>query len=273
MKIKLKNNNTRASKDIDKKKIKALTEELVDKISHYQHLIYAEKKHSVLIVFQGMDASGKDGVVKKVFSKCSAAGISVTSFKKPSDEEMAHDFLWRIHKVAPEKGQIKIFNRSHYEDILIQRVHGWIDEDRVTRRIASINAFEETLIYDNNCTIIKVMLHISPEKQLEKLLERIEDPTKNWKHNDGDWIERKLWSEYMNAYEDMMNRCSVPWSVAPVDQRWYRDYMVAKIIVDELEKLDLKLPILDEAAVKLKVGAPNHAKSESKSDDDENKDD
>lgn len=240
----LKDMSTRAPEGWTKSETKKKTKELVDQLADLQHRLYATRKYSVLVVLQGMDSTGKDGSTRKVFAKCSPAGVRVKAFKKPTDEEFAHDFLWRIHKHAPEKGFIQIFNRSHYEDILIQRVHGWIDEEHVSKRIASINAFEELLQYDNDTIIIKCFLNISPERQLEKLQERIDDPTKNWKHNPGDWEERKHWDQYMNAYEDMINRCTVPWHIIPVDQRWYRDYCVAKIVVDELSKLEMPLPLL-----------------------------
>ncbi len=193
-----------------------------------------------------MDSSGKDGATANVFSRCSPAGVGFQAFKKPSDEEFAHDFLWRVHKAAPAKGQIKIFNRSHYEDILIQRVHGWIDEERVTKRINAINAFEELLEFDNNTKVLKFYMHLSHERQGEKLQERIDDPDKNWKHNEGDWEERKLWDKYRECYEDAINRSSIPWSIVPVDSRWYRDYVIAKKVADTLEGLNMSFPVLEK---------------------------
>ena len=153
-------------------------------------------------------------------------------------------FVSTVHQVAPEDGMIHVFNRSHYEDILIQRVHEWIDMDQVKRRMDAINSFEENLIHDNNTTILKFFLHISPERQKEKLQERIDRPEKNWKHNDNDWEERKHWGEYMQAYEDILNWSVVPWHVVPVDKKWYRNYYVAKTVLDTLKSLDLKLPVL-----------------------------
>lgn len=236
---------TRAPEGVTKKQIKKETDKIARKIAEHQHLLYAEGKKSVLIVFQGMDASGKDGATRKIFKYASPGGVTAHSFKKPTDEEFAHDFLWRVHKLAPAKGQIVIFNRSHYEDILIQRVHKWIDEETVDMRIDAINAFETLLMKDNNCIILKFFMNISPERQLEKLQERIDDPTKNWKHNDGDWKEREHWDEYMRCYEDVINRCNVaPWTVAPVDQRWYRDYFIASKVLEALEALDIELPTL-----------------------------
>jgi len=249
--IKLSKISTKAPKPAQKEAYEAKTIELYEQIGHLQHVLYAEKKHSVLIVFQGIDASGKDGATKNVFSKSSPQGVRVEAFKKPSEEEMNHDFLWRIHANVPEKGFIQVFNRSHYEDVLVQRVHGWIDEEHVHRRMAAINAFEELLQFDNNTTIIKFYMHISKDNQLKQLKERLEDPTKNWKHNAGDWEERKLWDEYMKAYEYVLNHSTIPWYIVPVDNRWYRNYFIADVIVRELEKLNMKLPLLDKSAFKI----------------------
>lgn len=237
--------STKPPKGLDKAKIKKETAQLAKKIAEKQQLIYSEGKKAVLIVFQGMDASGKDGATRKVFKYCSPSGIRAHAFKKPTDLEFAHDFLWRVHKLAPAKGQIVIYNRSHYEDILIQRVHKWIDEDRVTTRIDAINAYENLLMEDNNTTILKFYMHISPERQLEKLQERIDDPAKNWKHNEGDWEQREYWDEYMRCYEDVIDRCNAaPWIVAPVDSRWYRDYFIATKVIEALDKLEITLPTL-----------------------------
>ncbi len=236
--------STKAPDDLDKGKIKLKTELLAKKIGQLQRMIYAEKKHSVLIVLQGLDASGKDGATRHVFGKCSIAGTQSYSFKKPTEEEFAHDFLWRVHKLAPAKGMFMIFNRSHYEDILIQRVHKWIDEDRVTIRINAINAFEELIQKDSNTTLLKFYLHISHEKQIEKLQERIDIPEKNWKHNADDWDESKLYKEYLEVYNDAINRSQTPWNIVPVDQRWHRDYFIANIVYDALKKLEPKLPLL-----------------------------
>ncbi len=244
--IKLSNISTKPSQGYEKDDFKRKTDSMVRRIGDLQHIMYAEKKHSLLVVFQGMDASGKDGATRKVFQFCNPTGIDAFPFRKPTEEEFAHDFLWRIHKHAPAKGMIQIFIRSHYEDILIQRVHKWIDEDRVSTRINSINEFETLLQNDNNTTILKFYMHISPETQKEKLQERIDDPLKHWKHNEADWEEAKLWDKYMNAYEDAINRSSVPWIIAPVDQRWYRDYFIAEKVLTTMEALHFSLPKLDE---------------------------
>lgn len=237
---------TRAPKGYEKDDIKRKTDRMARRIGELQHIMFAEKKHSFLIVFQGMDASGKDGATRKVFHYCNPTGIDAYPFRKPTDEEFAHDFLWRIHKRAPAKGMIQIFIRSHYEDVLIQRVHQWIDEECVSARIKSINDWESLLQTDNNTTILKFYLHISPERQKQKLQERIDDPRKQWKHNAADWKEAELWPKYMNAYEDAINRSTVPWIIAPVDQRWYRDYFIAEHVLGVMESLRFKLPTLAE---------------------------
>ena len=244
--IKLTDIPTRAPKGLEKEDYKRKTERLARRIGDLQHVMYAEKKHNLLVVFQGMDASGKDGATRKVFSFCNPTGINAYPFRKPTEEEFSHDFLWRISKRAPAKGMVQVFIRSHYEDILIQRVHKWIDEDKVTARINAINDWEQLLAKDNNTTILKFYLHISPEKQKEKLQERIDNPQKHWKHNAADWKEAELWNEYMFCYEDAINRSEIPWIIAPVDQRWYRDYFIAEKVMNKLESLNMSLPTLEE---------------------------
>ena len=236
--------STKAPEGLDKDQAEKKTEKLVKRLGHLQELMYAEKKYSLLVVFQGMDGSGKDGAAHNVFDNCRMSGMTVASFKKPSEEEFAHDFLWRIHKHAPAKGMITVFNRSHYEDILIQRVHGWIDEIRVAKRMQAINAFEELLEFDNNTLVLKFFLHISKEEQEIQLQQRKDDPEKFWKHNPGDWKEREYWDQYMGAYEYALNNASIPWEICPVDQRWYRDYFIAKSIVARLESLNMQYPEL-----------------------------
>ncbi len=243
--IKLSEIPTTAPEGTNEKKTRKETEKIAKKIERLQYIMFAQKKHSLLVVFQGMDSSGKDGATREVFKYCSPAGIHTKAYGKPTDEEFAHDFLWRVHPHAPEKGKISIFIRSHYEDILIQRVHKWIDEERVTARINAINAWEELLVKDNNTTILKFYLHLSKERQKEKLLERIKTPRKQFKHKDGDWKEREHWDEYMRCYEDAINRSKIPWIIAPVDQRWYRNYFIAKKVLETLEAMDLQYPKLE----------------------------
>lgn len=231
--------------DLDRDKIEKKTKKLVDRLGELQNVLFAQQKYSVLIIFQGMDASGKDGAVRTVFEECHPQGLQVVSFKKPTEEEFGHDFLWRIHKHCPRKGMINIWNRSHYEDVLIQRVHGWIDEKKVDQRFEAINAFEKLLQFDANTIIFKFYLHISYEQQEIELKQRLEEHDKHWKHNDNDWREREHWDDYRAAYQDALDRSEVPWYVVPVDKRWYRNYVVAKTLVEELEKLDLEYPPLE----------------------------
>lgn len=244
MKVKLSDIPTRSPKHFEKEEIKKWTIDIVEKIGDLQNMLYADRKQSVLLVLQGMDASGKDGTTRALFSSCSPAGVQVYSFKKPTEEEFAHDFLWRVHKQMPEKGMIQVFNRSHYEDILIHHVHGWIDDKKRDNRMKAINAFEENLKNDGKTTVVKFYLHISPEEQLQKLKERTENPKKFWKHNDADWEERKSWDKYMGAYEYAINESTIPWHIIPCDQEWYRDYVAAKTLLEILEKLKLSLPPL-----------------------------
>lgn len=240
--IRLADISTEAPHGWKEKETENKTEKLVKQLGDLQQMLYAGQKHSALVVLQGMDGSGKDGAVHKVFDACRITGLTLTAFKKPTEEEFAHDFLWRVHKVAPQKGMIAIFNRSHYEDILIQRVHGWIDQKRVEQRMKAINALEELLTFDNNTLVIKFYLHISKDEQEKQLRQRMDDPEKFWKHNPGDWKEREHWDEYMSAYEYAINQSSIPWHVCPVDNRWYRDYFIAKTMVEQLEKLNMQLP-------------------------------
>ncbi len=241
--IKIKKLATAPSKGVNRAKLEKETKKLAKRLAELQAVMNAEGKYSMLIVMQGMDASGKDGAVKNVFKYCSHIGIHLHSFKKPSKEEMGHDFLWRAHKIAPLKGEIALWNRSHYEDILIQRVHGWISKERVEKRMAAINAFEDLLQFDNDTIIFKFFLSLSYDQQKVELTERIDEREKNFKYNPGDWAERKHWDKYMTCYEDILNKCNiVPWTVVPVDARWYRDYVMLKTIVEKLETLKMKYP-------------------------------
>jgi PPK2 family polyphosphate:nucleotide phosphotransferase len=233
----------KAPASYDKENTKAETEKLVKKLDELQNLLYAERKRSVLIVLQGMDASGKDGVIRQVFRGVNPMGCSVIPFKKPSEKEMAHDFLWRIHHCAPPKGMIHIFNRSHYEDVLIQRVHKWIDKDTVFKRFKHINSFEK-LLSESGTTVLKFYLHISHEEQQERIKERISNPKKNWKYNPDDLKESQRWDEYMEAYEDVFEHCSpeIPWTVVPANQNWYKEHLIANTIVETLESFKMKYP-------------------------------
>ena len=191
-----------------------------------------------------MDAGGKDGTIRHVMTGVNPQGCKVTSFKAPSDEEIDHDFLWRIHKAVPGKGEIGIFNRSHYEDVLIVRVHDLVPKSVWSKRYAQINAFEQNLA-TSNATILKFYLHISKDEQKERFQERIDRPEKNWKVNPADFEERKYWDDYTRAYEEMLKRCSTdvaPWFVIPSNKKWFRNFAVSQIIVEALEALDMKYP-------------------------------
>ncbi|MCW3462787.1 PPK2 family polyphosphate kinase [Chitinophaga nivalis] len=244
-KIKLSAISTTAPKKLEKEKVKALTRDILTELDELQNLLYAEHKHSVLLVVQGMDASGKDGVIKNVTGTLNPQGCTVHSFKAPTQEESDHDFLWRVHMHAPAKGMIQVFNRSHYEDILIQRVHKWIDDKVASRRMQAINDFEKLLVQHNNTHIIKCYLHVSQEAQQQRLTERTEDPRKMWKYNENDLIEAKLWDQYMDAYEDAFRYCNdVPWLIVPADNNWYKEYVVALTLRDTLKSLKMKYPRL-----------------------------
>lgn len=242
-KIKLKEVDTRAPKDFQKQATKEKLLEILDELDELQNLLYAESKHGVLVVLQGMDASGKDGVIRNVFGKLNPQGVLVKSFKVPTQEEMSHDFLWRIHSHAPAKGTIQIFNRSHYEDIIVTRVHNWCDDKTAAKRIKAINDFEKLLTEHNNTHILKFYLHVSPEEQQQRLEERIRDKTKQWKYNENDFAEANLWDDYMAMYEDCFEHCNdVPWTIVPADQNWYKEYIIAKQLRDTLADLKMQYP-------------------------------
>lgn len=242
-KIKLADISTRAPKEFDKQDTKEKIVTLTDELNALQNLLYAESKHSVLIVIQGMDASGKDGIIRNVFGKLNPQGVTVQSFKAPTAEELSHDFLWRIHRHAPAKGMIQLFNRSHYEDVLITRVHKWCDDETARKRMKAINNFEKLLVEHNNTVILKFYLHISPDEQQERLQERMKDPAKQWKYNENDFAEAKLWNEYMDAYEDCFENCGdIPWTIVPSDQNWYKEYVIAKQLRNALEDLKMRFP-------------------------------
>jgi PPK2 family polyphosphate:nucleotide phosphotransferase len=242
-KIKLKEISTRAPKDLDKDQTKEKTQKFLAELDELQNLLYAEGKHSVLVVIQGLDASGKDGVIRNVFGSLNPQGVTVRSYKAPTPEELSHDFLWRIHNAAPPKGVIQIFNRSHYEDILVTRVHKWCDDDTAKKRMSAINDFEKLLQQHNNTQILKLYLHVSPEEQRERLQERIHDPAKQWKYNEKDFDEAKLWDVYMEMYEDCFDNCNdIPWIIVPSDQNWFKEYVIAKALRDILKDLDMKYP-------------------------------
>lgn len=242
-KISLAKIDTKAPKGFSKEQTKAKTAKLLEELDELQNLLYAESKHSVLIVVQGMDASGKDGATRNVFGKMNPQGVSVASFKAPTAEELSHDFLWRIHKHVPAKGMIQIFNRSHYEDILITRVHNMIDDKTAKLRMKAINDFESLLTQHSNTHILKFYLHISPEEQQLRLEERLQDPRKMWKYNENDFKEAKLWDNYMKVYQDCFNHCGdIPWIITPSDQNWYKEYIIASTLHKLLKSLKMQYP-------------------------------
>lgn len=234
-------------------KLKEQTAGLVERLDHLQRALYAEGERSLLIVVQGRDTAGKDSLIRRVFAPLDQQGCVVTSFKRPSDLELSHDFLWRIHQAAPRKGMIGMFNRSHYEDVLIVRVRKLVPESVWSRRYGHINDFERMLT-DSGTTILKFFLNISKDEQRERLEERLKDPTKNWKFNPADLDERALWDDYTEAYREAIARCSTewaPWYVVPANKKSARDFLVAEVVVKTLERMDPQFPRADPAVLKL----------------------
>jgi PPK2 family polyphosphate:nucleotide phosphotransferase len=230
--------------DGDKDEAQAKLDELNYELESLQELLFAEGKRKVLIVLQGMDTSGKDGVIRHVFDGVNPQGVRVASFKVPTPEELAHDYLWRVHKQTPGKGEIVIFNRSHYEDVLVVRVHQLVPETAWRKRYEQINEFER-LLAEEGTTILKFFLHIDLDEQKERLEARLHDPTKQWKFNLGDLAERKLWPEYTRAYEDVLNKTSTewaPWHIVPSNRKWYRNLVIATLLVDALKDLKMAYP-------------------------------
>ena len=216
----------------------------LQRLGELQDRLWAEAKRSLLIVLQGMDASGKDGTIRHVMSAFNPQGCPVASFKVPTPLELAHDYLWRIHPHTPARGEIAVFNRSHYEDVLVVRVHELVPKEVWERRYDQINSFEET-VASGGATIVKFFLHIDRDEQLRRLQARLDDPTKRWKFKTGDLVERKLWDGYTSAYEDVLSRCSTPaapWYIVPANNKWFRNLAVAQIVADVIEDLDPRYP-------------------------------
>jgi len=225
--------------------------DMAPKLAELQEKLYAQatagNRQRVLLIMQGMDTSGKDGVTKHVIGMVDPSGIKISSFKKPTKEELEHDFLWRIEKQVPEPGYIGVFNRSQYEDVLVVRVHDLVPKEVWSKRYAQINAFERRLA-DTHVTIVKCFLHISRDTQKERLLARLDDPTKYWKYNPGDVDERAYWDFYQQAYSEALNRCNTipaPWHVIPSDRKWYRNWAVAALLLQTLQTLDPAYPAPD----------------------------
>jgi PPK2 family polyphosphate:nucleotide phosphotransferase len=226
----------------------AKLEKLNGKLEALQELLFAEHKHKVLVILQAMDTGGKDGAIRRVFDRVNPAGVRVASFKAPTEEELDHDYLWRVHKEVPGKGEMVIFNRSHYEDVLVVRVHNYVPPEVWKKRFDQINEFERTLA-DNGTTILKFYLHIDLDEQKERLQARLDDPTKRWKFRLGDLQERKLWSNYMEAFEDVLSKTSTdyaPWYIVPANRKWFRDLVISSVLVDTLEGLKMKYPESEE---------------------------
>jgi PPK2 family polyphosphate:nucleotide phosphotransferase len=225
---------------------------LIKRLVTLQTALYAEGRQALLVVLQGRDASGKDGLTRAVFGPLNSQGCVVSNFKRPTEYELARDYLWRVHQVVPPKGTIGIFNRSHYEDVLVVRVHGLVGKEVWSKRFEQINQFEK-MLSENGVTILKFMLHISRDEQKQRLLDRINDPLKNWKFQPGDLHERELWNDYTKAYEEVLMKTSTrwaPWYVVPADRNRARDLMVADVVVDTLEKMAPEFPTVDPDVLK-----------------------
>lgn len=243
-KVNLKDFDANDKGDMQRDAAEAAVDELRDELSVLQEKLYASGEKSLLIVFQAMDAGGKDSTIKKVLSGINPQGVHVTSFKAPSSEELAHDFLWRIHPHVPTKGYISVFNRSHYEDVLVVRVDKLAPESMWRECYDHINNFER-LLYDSGTRILKFYLHIDKDEQKERFQDRLDKPDKHWKFDAADMRKREQWEEYMNAYEDVLSKCNTeyaPWHIVPANRKWYRNYVVMKAIVETMRSMDLHYP-------------------------------
>jgi PPK2 family polyphosphate:nucleotide phosphotransferase len=243
-KVKLKDFDPRCCGNDEKESAAAEMENLAKRLDEFTYRLYAENRRSLLVVLQGMDTSGKDGTIRHVMGQVSPLTVQVHAFKQPSEEELDHDFLWRIHMRVPRRGNVGIFNRSQYEDVLVVRVHGLVPTEVWGQRYDAINSFER-LIVEGGMTIVKCFLHISQAEQRERLQKRLTDPTKCWKFNIKDLEERKLWDDYQVAYEDALTLCNTkhaPWYIIPADRKWYRNLCISRLLVKTLEEMDPKFP-------------------------------
>ncbi len=228
----------------DKQEAQKKLEKIREELTELQEILYAQGKYAILILFQAMDTGGKDGTIRHVFGPLNPQGVRVVNFKAPYGTELEHDYLWRIHKEIPRKGMIGIFNRSHYEDVLIARVHNLVPDEEIEKRYPQINAFEKYLT-ENNVLIIKFLLHISKKEQKGRLEKRLQKPDKQWKFDKSDLEERKHWNNYMQAFDKALNECSTqhaPWYVIPANRKWARDLMVGSITLERMKLLDLNYP-------------------------------
>ena len=240
----------------DKEEGERAARELNKRFEELQEILWADRRHRLLVVLQAMDTGGKDGTIRKVFEGVNPVGVRVASFKAPTGTELAHDYLWRIHSQVPANGEITVFNRSHYEDVLAVRVNGLVPESRWTKRYRHLVEFER-LLADEGTTIVKFFLHISKEEQRERLQARIDDPTKHWKFSLGDLEERKKWDEYQRAYEDAISKTSTefaPWYIVPANRKWYRDLVITTVLVKVLEGMELAYPPPEQDLTGLVVG-------------------
>lgn len=256
-KVNLKDFSTRADKSVNKDNAKTkLMPQNIEKMAELQEKLYAENQHALLVVLQAMDAAGKDGAIRHVMSGLNPQGTQVVSFKVPSSEENDHGYLWRINKALPRRGEIGIFNRSHYEDVLVTRVHDLVKTSQIPQELVNEDIWEtryrqirdfERYLGENGTKVIKIFLHVSKEEQRQRLLDRINEPDKNWKFSSGDIQERKYWDQYMNAYEQMLEHTATkdaPWFVVPADNKWFARYLVSKIVKTALEEIDPQIPEL-----------------------------
>lgn len=253
--VKLKHFDPGFTGGLDKAKTKEKTDEVAQRIGELQQLLYANADRTVVLLFQGLDASGKDGAVKSVLRHVNPAGVEVANFKVPSAEERAHDFLWRVHKALPRYGYLGVFNRSHYEAVLAERVLGIVDRKTWERRYTQIVAWER-ILSENGIVLLKFFLHLGREEQAERFRERIENPKKNWKFSSADLDVRERWDEYMDAYQDMLNATShaaARWHLVPADHNWYRDHVIADTVVRALEQLHLRWPKPTEDLSKIRI--------------------
>lgn len=243
----LKETATRAPGHFRKEVIKTELPEIYKELAELQDALYAEHRRSVLVIVQGMDASGKDGLIRDVFGGLNPQGLAVKSFKIPTEEENDHDFLWRVHQHTPAKGMIHVFNRSQYEAVLVTRVHKLISDKKAQKLFRMLNDFEYLLTEDGHTHVLKFFLHVSPERQTERMEARLTDPKKMWKYDANDWKESRQYESYIQFYEEMMEHCNtIPWHIVPSDQNWYKDYFVAVALRDLLRSLKLKYPEVKE---------------------------
>jgi len=240
--------NDKSLFDIEKSEGKKLLLQLNEELEGLQELLYAEGKNKLLIVLQAMDSGGKDGTIRHVFEGVNPQGVKVASFKVPTEKELAHDYLWRVHEHTPGNGEIVIFNRSHYEDVLVVRVHNIVSKEIWSRRYEHIRAFEK-LLAEEGTTILKFYLHIDKDEQKERFQARLDEPKKNWKFSRGDLEERKLWKEYQESFQDAIEKTSTesaPWYVIPANRKWYRNLVISSIIIEKLKSLDMAFPESEE---------------------------